>query len=154
MDTLDENFVCKMRVYRVGECRRDYWQSTVFGWKAYATNLSDEYVDRVFARFPDVKDSVDFGAYWFRLAHDQIGEKGRAGLVGTNSIRQGKSRTAALDYMVQNGDEQPVPYINSALKAAIDVSKAVRLKVNLNQCFQGITPIGKGFVISEAQTKD
>ena len=50
-----------------------------------------------------MKDSVDFCAYWFRLAQDNLSESGRAGLVATNSISQGKSRRAALDYVTENG---------------------------------------------------
>ena len=72
------------------------------GGKQMRLNFGDDYIKRVFARFPDVKDSVDFCAYWFRLAHDHICENGRVGLVATNSISQGKSRTAALDYVSQN----------------------------------------------------
>ncbi len=43
----------------------------------------------------------------------------------------------------------PVAYINSSLKSNIDVSQATRLKANLNQCFQGVIPVGKGFIIDE-----
>ena len=57
----------------------------------------------MFKRFPDVKDSVDFCAYWFRIAHNNLDINGRAGLVATNSISQNKSRVAALDYISQNG---------------------------------------------------
>lgn len=72
------------------------------GGKHMRLNLGDEYVDRVFAKFPDVRDSVDFCSYWFRLAHDALKDDGRAGLVATNSIRHGKSRRATLDYIKQN----------------------------------------------------
>lgn len=48
-------------------------------------------------------------------------------------------------------DNQVVPYINSSLKAEIDVTQAIRLKANLNQCFQGVIPVGKGFIIEEQQ---
>jgi hypothetical protein len=47
-------------------------------------------------------------------------------------------------------DNQPVPYINSSLKSTIDVSQAIRLKANLNQCFQGVIPVGMGFIVSRA----
>ncbi len=46
-------------------------------------------------------------------------------------------------------DNQPVPFINSSLKASTDVSKATRLRANLNQCFQGVIPVGKGFIVDE-----
>ncbi|MFM6527352.1 MAG: DNA methyltransferase, partial [Dolichospermum sp.] len=132
---------------------------------------------------------VDFCAYWFRLAHDKIDEKGRVGLVGTNSISQGKSRIAALDYITQNGgyiheavstqpwsgaakvhvsivnwckdkpqkyylDDIVVSQINSSLKSSIDVSQAVRLQTNLNKCFQGVSPVGMGFIVTEQQVID
>ncbi|WP_223257373.1 DNA methyltransferase [Phormidesmis priestleyi] len=226
LDTLDENIVCKDALFTEWvKADAIIGNPPFLGGKHLRMNLGDEYIDRVFKRFPNVKDSVDFCAYWFRLAHDQIDENGRAGLVGTNSISQGKSRIAALDYVVQNGgviydavstqvwsgeanvhvsivnwvkepsplaplpggegdktirlpsppgrrvgdegkstntpptmlcylDNQPVPYINSSLKSTVDVSQAVRLKANLNQCFQGVIPVGKGFIITEKQVND
>ncbi|MDA8080657.1 MAG: N-6 DNA methylase [Actinomycetota bacterium] len=45
----------------------------------------------------------DLCVYWFRKAIDHLGEGGRAGLVGTNSISQNKARAASLDYVVANG---------------------------------------------------
>ncbi len=73
------------------------------GGKHMRLNLGDEYVDRVFERFPEVRDSVDFCTYWFRLAQENLKPDGRAGLVATNSIRHGKSRRASLDYIRDNG---------------------------------------------------
>lgn len=46
---------------------------------------------------------VDLCAYWFRKAQDHMKDGQRAGLVATNSIRQNKSRVAALDYVVSSG---------------------------------------------------
>ena len=82
------------------------------GGKHMRLNLGDEYIDRVFGRFPEVRDSVDFCSYWFRLAHNALKEDSRAGLVATNSIRHGKSRRATLDYIKQNGG-----YIHSAVSS-------------------------------------
>jgi len=136
----------------------------------------------------DPKD-IDFCAYWFRLTHDHLSGNTRAGLVGTNSISQGKSRKVSLEYAVDHGgvihdavssqewsgeaavyvsivnwgkqetsqkflDGESVLFINSSLKAGIDITKAERLKENLNQCFQGVIPNGKGFVITESQAKE
>ncbi len=215
LDTLDENIICKDALFTEWvKADAIIGNPPFLGGKHLRMTLGDEYIDRVFKRFPDVKDSVDFCAYWFRLTQDNLSSFGRAGLVATNSISQGKSRTAALDYVTQKGgiiheavssqvwsgeakvhvsivnwiklnissldpnlkmldpacgsggllaqamlnsksklylDSQPVLYINSSLKAEIDVSQAVRLKVNLNKCFQGVIPIGKGFIINEQQ---
>ena len=65
--------------------------------------LGDDYTDKVFKKFSDVQAQIDFSSYWFRLSHKNIDTKGRVGLVATNSISQGKSRGAALDYITQNG---------------------------------------------------
>lgn len=190
LDTLDKNIVCKDALFSEWEPADAVIGNPPFlGGKHMRLNLSDEYVDRVFNQFPDVKDSVDFCSYWFRLAHNHLNENGRAGLVGTNSISQGKSRTAALKYITENGgfiheaistqpwsgeakvhvslvnwakneprirflDNLLVPIINSSLKPQIDVSNASRLQANLNRCFQGVIPLGEGFIVTEQQVKD
>ena len=53
--------------------------------------------------FPDVDGRADYCTYWFRKAHDRLKQGGRAGLVGTNTIRQNYSREASLDYVVNHG---------------------------------------------------
>lgn len=189
LDTLDNNIVCQDALF-TDWVKADaiIGNPPFLGGKHMRLNLGDKYIDNVFKRFPDVKDSVDFCAYWFRLAHDKIDDKGRVGLVATNSISQGKSRVAALDYVTQNGghiheaistqvwsgeakvhvslvnwckekpqkyylDNNTVTVINSSLQASIDVSQAVRLKANLNKCFQGVIPVGSGFIVTEEQVK-
>jgi type II restriction/modification system DNA methylase subunit YeeA len=187
LDTLDENIVCQDALFSEWvKADAIIGNPPFLGGKHMRIALGDEYIDRVFKRFSDVKDSVDFCSYWFRLTHERIEEKGRAGLVATNSISQGKSRDAALDYITQNDGyiheaistqvwsgeakvhvsivnwikEKPTTYyldnsivsiINSSLQSNIDVSEAPRLKANLNQCFQGVIPVGKGFIIDKQQ---
>ncbi|MDA0203986.1 MAG: N-6 DNA methylase [Acidobacteria bacterium] len=65
--------------------------------------LGPAYVNRVRAQYPDVPGRADYCVYWFRRAHDELGDDGRAGLVGTNTIRQNYSREGGLDYIVENG---------------------------------------------------
>ena len=65
--------------------------------------LGPDYVNRVRAAYPGVPGRADFCVYWFRRAHDELPEGGRAGLVGTNTIRQNYSREGGLDYIVGNG---------------------------------------------------
>ncbi|MEG4146656.1 DNA methyltransferase [Microcoleus sp. Pol12B5] len=153
--------------------------------------LGDDYVDRIFTKFPDVKGQVDLCSYWFRLAHNHLREDCRAGLVATNTISQGQSRQATLDYIIQNSgyiydaistqpwsgeakvhisiinwlktcdnqeltcriDYQVISHINSSLKAEVDVSQAVKIKANLSQCFEGVKPTGKGFIVTEKEVK-
>ncbi|MEB3295569.1 MAG: DNA methyltransferase [Synechococcales bacterium] len=189
-DSLDQNIVCADALFTEWP-RADaiVGNPPFLGGKHLRLNLGDSYIDRVFQRFPAVQDSVDFCAYWFRLAHDHLSETGRAGLVATNSISQGKSRVSSLDYVTQNGgvihdaissqvwsgeanvhvsitnwsrlqprhcylDAVEVEFINSSLKSETDVSHAVRLAANLHCCFQGVIPVGKGFIVTEQQVKD
>ncbi len=60
-------------------------------------------IDRVRARYPGVPGRADYCVYWFRRTHDEMKPGQRAGLVGTNTIRQNYSREGGLDYIVQNG---------------------------------------------------
>jgi len=61
-----------------------------------------EYMQKLHERYPDISGRADYCVYWFRKAHDALPEGGRAGLVGTNTIRQTYSRTGGLDYIVNN----------------------------------------------------
>ncbi|MEL7408693.1 MAG: DNA methyltransferase, partial [Cyanobacteria bacterium J06558_2] len=105
LDTLDQNIVCDDALFSPWvKADAIIGNPPFLGGKHMRLNLGDEYVDRVFKKFSKVKD-VDFCSYWFRLAHDNINENGRIGLVGTNSISQGKSRKASLDYVTNNGGQ-------------------------------------------------
>jgi hypothetical protein len=62
-----------------------------------------DYAAQLAQSYPEVGGVSDYVTYWFRRAHDLMPPDGRAGLVGTNSIREGNSRVASLDYLVDNG---------------------------------------------------
>ena len=61
-----------------------------------------EYVNAVRKQFKDVPGRADYCVYWFRKAHDSLKYGQRAGLVGTNTIRQNYSRIGGLDYITNN----------------------------------------------------
>lgn len=61
------------------------------------------YLNRIRNRYRDVPGRADYCVYWFRRAHDELPANGRAGLVGTNTIRQNYSRQGGLDYIVGHG---------------------------------------------------
>ena len=184
LDTLDDNIRCQDALFTEWPKADAIIGNPPFlGGKYMRIAMGDDYIDRVLKHFPEVKDSVDFCCYWFRLAHDHMFEDGRAGLVGTNSISQGKSRIASLDYITQNSgfiheavstqdwsgeanvdvsivnwtkktpallylDNCLVTKINSSLTSTADISNTQKISSNLNYCFLGITPIGKGFILS------
>lgn len=65
--------------------------------------LGVAYVQALRARYPEVSGMADYCVYWFRRAHDALRAGGRAGLVGTNTIRQNESRESGLAYIVRSG---------------------------------------------------
>ena len=55
---------------------------------------------------------ADYCVYWFRKAHDHLPActaddpvAGRAGLVGTQNIRNNQSRVGGLDHVVADGHD-------------------------------------------------
>lgn len=65
--------------------------------------LGRGYMNSIRARFSEVPGRADYCVYWFHKAHDVLQAGGRAGLVGTNSIRRNDSRVGGLDHIVGNG---------------------------------------------------
>ncbi len=104
LDTLDKNIVCADALF-TDWVKADaiIGNPPFLGGSRIRKELGDDYAKRVFAKFGDINAQIDFASYWFRLAHERLDQNGRAGLVATNSISQGKSRSASLEYIVQNG---------------------------------------------------
>ncbi|WCB47059.1 class I SAM-dependent DNA methyltransferase [Nitratidesulfovibrio vulgaris] len=66
--------------------------------------LGANYVGSLHAAFGDrIPGRADYCVYWFHRAHDELPPGGRAGLVGTNTIRQNYSREGGLDHIVTHG---------------------------------------------------
>jgi hypothetical protein len=61
------------------------------------------YVNELRAAYPDINGRADYCVYWLRRAQDHLKDGQRAGMVGTNTIRQNYSRESGLDYVVENG---------------------------------------------------
>jgi hypothetical protein len=106
LDTLDQNIVCKDALF-TDWVKADaiIGNPPFLGGKKLRQELGDEYVEKVYQKFPEVKGQPDFCVFWFRKASDLLGDKdkGRAGLVATNSISQVSGREASLEYVVNNG---------------------------------------------------
>jgi hypothetical protein len=104
LDNLDENIRCEDALF----CA---WPkaSVIVGNPPYQSKnkaqaeFGTAYMNRLRKHRPDVPGQADYCVYWFRRAHDELPEGGRAGLVGTNTIRENKSRVGGLDYIVAHG---------------------------------------------------
>lgn len=105
LDTLDGNIVCKDALFNDWvKVDAIIGNPPFLGGKKLRQELGDNYTEKVYQQFPEVKGQTDFCVFWFRKAHNNLDAQGRAGLVGTNSISQNVSRNASLDYIVsQNG---------------------------------------------------
>ncbi|MCB8776874.1 N-6 DNA methylase [Planktothrix agardhii 1032] len=105
LDTLDDNIVCKDALFNDWvKADAIIGNPPFLGGKKLRQELGDNYAEKVYQQFPEVKGQTDFCVFWFRKAHNNLDAQGRAGLVGTNSISQNVSRNASLDYIVsQNG---------------------------------------------------
>ena len=90
------------------------------GAKRLKPERGPDYVNAVRRAYPDVPGMADYCVYWFRRAHDHLPActaddpmAGRAGLVGTQNIRNNQSRVGGLDHIVKTGtiveavDNQP-----------------------------------------------
>jgi hypothetical protein len=90
------------------------------GAKMLKPERGPDYVNAVRRAYPDVPGMADYCVYWFRKAHDHLPActaadpvAGRAGLVGTQNIRNNQSRVGGLDYIARTGtiieavDNQP-----------------------------------------------
>ncbi|MBD2325298.1 DNA methyltransferase [Alkalinema sp. FACHB-956] len=103
LDSLDDNIVCADALFTEWPKADAIIGNPPFlGGYRMRQELGDAYTEKVASNFFDVRDKVDFCIYWFRLAHQHLSNHGRAGLVGTNTVSQGTSRTASLEYIVQN----------------------------------------------------
>lgn len=127
LDNLDKNFVA-------GDALMNEKRSAV-GWpkvdviignppflgaKRLKPERGAEYVNALRGVYPAITGMSDYCVYWFRKAHDQLPlcsvedpVAGRAGLVGTQNIRNNNSRVDGLDYIASTGsiveavDNQP-----------------------------------------------
>ncbi len=72
------------------------------GRRSMISELGADYVHRLNEKYGP-RGVADFVTYWFPRAHDHLPEGGRAGFVGTNSIKQGDGRKASLNYLVDHG---------------------------------------------------
>lgn len=71
------------------------------GSQQIRSELGDEYAEWLKQEFGI--GLKDYAVYWFRKAHERLEPGGRAGLVATNSVSQGRARESSLQWIVENG---------------------------------------------------
>jgi type I restriction-modification system DNA methylase subunit len=104
LDNLDYNIRCDDALF----CNWVYADAIIGNPPYQSKNKMQQeygaaYVNKVRLKYPEIPGRADYCVYWFRRTHDELKLGGRAGLVGTNTIRQNYSREGGLDYIVNNG---------------------------------------------------
>lgn len=149
LDNLDENIL-------LGDAMFDPWPEceAIVGNPPYQSKnklqqeLGPAYLDRLRTAHPGIDGRADFCVYWFRLAHDHLKSGQRAGLVGTNTVRQNYSRMGGLDYIVGHGGE-----ITEAVSSMIWPGEAV-VHVSIVNWIKGETPGPKRLYIQKGNLLD
>jgi SAM-dependent methyltransferase len=127
LDNLDANFLAVDALLDETGAPRPWPKADVIvgnppfvGAKRLKPEWGADYVHRLRKTYPEVPGMADYCVYWFRRAADHLPEctkddplTGRAGLVGTQNIRNNQSRVGGLDHVVKTGtiieavDNQP-----------------------------------------------
>jgi N-6 DNA Methylase len=127
LDNLNINFTVGDALIQSNGCRTPWpkvdaiiGNPPFLGAKRLKPERGATYVNAVRKLYPEVPGMADYCVYWFRRAHDELALctgndpfTGRAGLVGTQNIRNNASRKGGLDYICTNGtvieavDNQP-----------------------------------------------
>ena len=172
LDSLDQNIICTDALFTEWvKADAIVGNPPFLGGRHMRLVLGDSYVNALVKKFPDVKDAVDFCSFWFRIAHQNIRKNGRAGLVGTNSISQGLTRTMTLEYIVKNSGcihdavstqawsgeaKVHVSIVNWSCQSAkifyldsqqVDsINSSLKSKIDVSGAFTLITNLGMSFV--------
>lgn len=127
LDNLDANFLVGDALMTEDGAVRE-WPSVeavignppFLGSKRLKPLRGASYVNRLRKLYPDVPGLADYCIFWFRRTHDHLPDcteshptSGRAGLVGTQNVRNNQSRVGGLDHIAASGtiieavDNQP-----------------------------------------------
>jgi hypothetical protein len=149
LDNLDQNIRCEDAVFAK-------WPDVeaIIGNPPYQSKnklqgeMDRAAINRLRDRFPKIDGRADYCVYWFRRAHDHLKPGQRAGLVGTNTIRQNYSREAGLDYILNNGGT-----ITEAVSSMIWTGEAV-VHVSVVNWIKGTEKGKKRLYIQEGNDVD
>ncbi len=117
LDNLDQNFIATDALLTPEGLPAQWPKADVIignppflGAKLLKPERGPDYVNTLRALYAEVPGMADYCVYWIRKAHDHLPPctaadpvAGRAGLVGTQNIRNNQSRVGGLDYVVKTG---------------------------------------------------
>lgn len=139
LDNLEDNIVCKDALFREWpDVDAIIGNPPFLSGSSISSHHGQNYAKRLATAFSGVHGRTDLCAYWFRLAHDNLPKGGRAGLIGTSSVRDSHTCEASLAYIVSEAgtitdavSSQPWPG-----QAAVNVSIVNWLKGQADGSFR------------------
>jgi hypothetical protein len=103
LDNLDKNIICADALFTDWpKADAIIGNPPYLGAKLMKPEYGIEYVEKLRKAYPEIPGRADYCVYWFRKTHDELSSHGRAGLVGTQNIRNNYSRVGGLNYIVDN----------------------------------------------------
>ena len=122
LDNLDQNFIaCDALFTDWPKVDVIIGNPPFVGAKLLKPQRGPDYVNAVRKAYPDVPGMADYCVYWFRKAHDHLPActaadpvAGRAGLVGTQNVRNNQSRVGGLDHVAATGTIVRSPRLRAA----------------------------------------
>ena len=103
LDNLDKNIICADALFTDWpKADAIIGNPPYLGSKLMKPEYGIDYVEKLRKAYPEIPGRADYCVYWFRKTHDQLPEGGRAGLVGTQNVRNNWSRVGGLDYIVDH----------------------------------------------------
>ena len=117
LDNLDQNFLAADALLTPEGLPAQWPKADVvignppfLGAKLLKPERGPDYVNTLRRAYAEVPGMADYCVYWIRKAHDHLPPctaadpvAGRAGLVGTQNIRNNQSRVGGLDYVAKTG---------------------------------------------------
>ena len=117
LDNLDQNFIAADALLTPEGLPAQWPKADVIignppflGAKRLKPERGPDYVNTLRRAYAEVPGMADYSVYWIRKAADHLPActaddpvAGRAGLVGTQNIRNNQSRVGGLDYVVKTG---------------------------------------------------
>ncbi|MBA2242932.1 MAG: hypothetical protein H0W04_08605 [Chthoniobacterales bacterium] len=145
LDNLDKNIICADALFTDWpKADAIIGNPPYLGAKRMKPEHGAEYVNKLRKVYPAIRGMADYCVYWFRKAHDELPSGARAGLVGTQNIRNNNSRPGGLGHIVDEGGTITEAISNQVWsgEAAVHVSSSIGSKVK--------SPVKRCFTFSEA----
>ena len=111
LDNLEKNIVCADALFTEWpKADAIIGNPPYLGAKKLKPEFGSDYVKKLRKAYPQIPGMADYCVYWFRKTHAQLSPctvenfvVGRAGLVGTQNVRNNQSRVGGLDYITRDG---------------------------------------------------